>query len=167
MTTFPLPTTQAQSPQAESPQSGSLYESDYVVWLDTTLQQLKQRNYNHVDWENLIEEIEYLSRKERQSMESNLIVLMLHLLKWQYQPERRSGSWSGSIVEHRRRVNRALTNSPSLKPYLEKVIDSAYEEALEQAVAETALPADLFPAKLPYQISQILERGFLPETKKQ
>ncbi len=161
MTTSPPSRVTAKAPAIAGAQS--LYESDYVAWVETTLQRLKQQDYDSVDWENLIEEIEDMSRRERQALESNLIILLMHLLKWQCQPEHRSGSWSGSIVEHRRRINKALKDSPSLKPYLQTIIDSAYDDALEQAIAETTLPADRFPPKCPYNMDQVLERGFLPD----
>ncbi|MGB7250147.1 MAG: DUF29 domain-containing protein [Phormidesmis sp.] len=141
----------------------SLYEADYAQWIEATLQKLQQQDYAAVDWENLIEEIEDMGRRERRALVSNLIVLLVHLLKWQYQPERRSGSWSGSIVEHRRRINQALKDSPSLKTYLTAHLNDAYDDALEQAAAETMLPVKTFPAKCPYEIEQILERGFLSD----
>ena len=157
MTTSPLSDTTSKA------EAQSLYEVDYVAWVEATLRRLKQQDYDSVDWENLLGEIEDMSRRERQALESNLIILFVHLLKWQCQPERRSGSWSGSIVEHRRRINKALKDSPSLKPYLYAAIDSAYDDALEQAIAETTLPADQFPAKCPYDMAQVLKRGFLPD----
>lgn len=131
-------------------------------WIETTLQKIKQQDYAGVDWENLVEEIEAMGRSEKHSLESNLIVIVLHLLKWQYQPERRSGSWAGSIVEHRRRVSKSLKESPSLKPYLEQVFDGEYRYALRQAVAETQLSVDTFPSECPYTIDQVLDQDFMP-----
>jgi len=72
-----------------------------------------------VDWQNLIEEIEEMGRSERKSLKSNFIVIVLHLLKWQYQPQMRGGSWTSSIVEHRRRLGDAIADSPSLEPELQ------------------------------------------------
>ncbi|HBE17746.1 MAG TPA: DUF29 domain-containing protein, partial [Cyanobacteria bacterium UBA11149] len=92
----------------------SLYETDYLRWIETTLAQLQMRDYSNIDWENLIEEIGDMGRSERRSLKSNLIVIITHLLKWQYQPNFRSGSWKGSIVEHRRRIRESLKESPSL-----------------------------------------------------
>ena len=70
----------------------SLYETDFVRWVETVVAQLQAQDYASVDWANLIEEIEEMSRRERKSLKSNLVVILLHLLKWQYQPEARSGS---------------------------------------------------------------------------
>ncbi|MFM7368663.1 MAG: DUF29 domain-containing protein, partial [Sphaerospermopsis kisseleviana] len=87
-------------PKTPSP---TLYETDYLQWIETTLSKLQNQDYTNVDWENLIEEIADMGRSERKSLKSNLIVILLHLLKWQFQPNQRSGSWESSIIEHRRR----------------------------------------------------------------
>ncbi len=121
-----------------------LYETEYLKWLETTLEKMRHQDYSSIDWENLIEE-EDMGKSERKSLKSNLIVLLMHLLKWQYQPELRCGSWKGSIVEHHRRIREALKDSHSLKPYLEKVLSECYGDAVEQAIAETGYPKRLFP----------------------
>lgn len=140
-----------------------LYETDYFQWLETTVQKLRSGDYTSVDWENLIEEIEDMGRSERRSLESNLIVVLLHLLKWQYQPERRSGSWEASIIEHRRRIRKALKESPSLKPYLESILGESYEEAIKQAKAETGMPLETFPVECPYDLPVAIDDNFLPQ----
>ena len=144
-------------------QRQSLYETDYVQWIETTVQQLKQHNYGAIDWENLIDEIESMARSDRRSLKSNLVVILTHLLKWQFQSERRSNSWKASIAEHRRRVRDLLKDSPSLKPYFEEVFAECYEDAIDQASIETELPKSTFPRSCPYTIAQVLEAGFLPE----
>jgi hypothetical protein len=141
----------------------SLYETDYLKWIDTTIEKLRLQDYSNIDWENLIEEIEDMGRSERKSLKSNLIVVLTHLLKWQYQPEFRSGSWKGSIVEHRRRIREALSDSPSLKPYLEEVFAGCYLDAVEQASAETGLPVETFPQECPYTSAEVLNSNFLSE----
>ena len=130
----------------------TLYETDYQQWIETTVEKLHSRDYANMDWDNLIEEIEDMGRNERRSLESNLIVVLLDLLKWQYQPERRSGSWEGSIIEHRRRIKKALKESPSLQPYLESIFAESYVEAVKQAKAETGLPLEMFPLECPYEL---------------
>jgi Domain of unknown function DUF29 len=84
--------------------STDLHATDYVQWIESTVAKLQRQDYANVDWHNLIEEIEEMGRSERKSLKSNFIVVVLHLLKWQYQPQLRGGSWAGSIVEHRRCV---------------------------------------------------------------
>jgi Domain of unknown function DUF29 len=140
-----------------------LYETDYLKWIETTSAQLKQQNYGAIDWENLIEEIEDMGRSERNSLESNLTVILIHLLKWQFQPERRSNSWQASIAEHRRRIRKSFKNSPSLKPYFEEVFAECYEDAIELAIIETGLLATTFPSDCPYSSAEVLDSGFLPE----
>jgi hypothetical protein len=140
-----------------------LYETDYLKWIETTVEKLRLQEYSSVDWENLIEEIEDMGRSERKSLKSNLIVVLTHLLKWQYQPEFRSGSWKGSIVEHRRRIRDSLKESPSLKPYLQEVFAECYSDAVEWASAETELPVETFPGECPYTSAEVLDSNFLPE----
>lgn len=141
----------------------SLYETDFVHWVENTVEQLRSQNYASVDWANLIEEIEDMSRREKKSLKSNLIVVLLHLLKWQYQPELRSGSWRGSIREHRRRINDDLKDSPSLISYLQEIFAECYANAREQTADETDLPMENFPLDCPYTWESSLDTNFLPE----
>jgi len=140
----------------------ALYETDYLQWIEATVQRIQSQDYGAVDWENLVEEIEDMGRRERQSLESNFIVLAIHLLKWQFQPQQRSGSWKSSVIEHRRRVNKALKDSPSLNSYLIGLAAECYKEAVEQATAETGLPLEEFPLDCPYELADMLKAGFLP-----
>ncbi len=140
----------------------TLYNTDFVKWIDQTVSQLQSADYENVDWAHLIEEIEDMSKRERRSLESNLIILLLHLLKWQYQTDRRSGSWKGSIREHRRRINSILKDSPSLKPYIQEIWVNSYAEARAQAIDETGLLQITFPTHNPYTIDDVLNSDFLP-----
>jgi hypothetical protein len=140
----------------------SLYGTDYVSWLEATAAALKRQDYGSIDWGNVIEEIEDMGRRERQSLKSNLVVLLLHLLKWQSQPHQQSNSWKASIVEHRQRLQDSLEESPSLKPYLKTILLRAYGNAVERAAAETGLAEATFPQACPYTISQMMAKDFLP-----
>lgn len=142
--------------------SQTLYQTDYLQWISTTAEKLRSRDYETVDWDNLIEEIEDMGRSERRSLKSNLIVVLVHLLKWQFQPEHRSGSWEGSIVEHRRRIREALEESPSLRPYVEGIFSECYKNAVKQAKAETGLPLAAFPEQCPYELTTVMDDEFLP-----
>jgi hypothetical protein len=104
-----------------------------------------------------------MGRSERRNLKSNLIVVLTHLLKWQYQPEFKSGSWKGSIVEHRRRIREALKDSPCLKPYLQEVFDECYSDAVEQANAETGLSVETCPQVCPYTSVEVLDSNFLAD----
>jgi hypothetical protein len=140
----------------------SLYETDYLAWIEATVQQLERKDLAQVDWENLIEELKDMGRSERRSLESNLVVLLTHLLKWQYQPTMRSGSWKGSITEHRRRLRKALHESPSLRPYFKEILAECYSDAVRIASDETGLSVVSFPQISPHSEAQILDFDFLP-----
>lgn len=150
------------SPELQASQK-NLYDADFVRWIETTVDHLRNQNYTSVDWANLIEEIEDMSRRERKSLKSNLIVTLLHLLKWQYQPKNRSGRWKGSIREHRRRIADDLKDSPSLSPYLQEIFTECYANAREQAADETGLPLEQFPLTSPYTLGQVLNSDYLPD----
>jgi hypothetical protein len=133
---------------------------DHLQWIETTVMQLRQGCYEKVDWETLFEELEAMGRREKQRLESNLVILLLHLLKWIYQPQKRSGSWRGSIVEHRRRIRNALRDSPSLKPYLQEIFAGCYQDAIEQASAETGLDPDVFPGTCLFSMEDAIGSNF-------
>jgi Domain of unknown function DUF29 len=141
----------------------SLYDRDFAQWLETTADQLRAKDYANLDWENLLDEIESMGKRERRSLKSNLVILLLHLLKWQYQSEQRSGSWKGSIVEHRQRLRDELEDSPSLQPYLIEILAAAYADGRDRAAAETGLNVAIFPAECLYTIAQVLDRAFWPD----
>ena len=146
---------------AQSPLTTSLYDRDYALWLETTIEQLRQQNFDQVDWENVLDEFESMSKRDRRSIKNNLVILLLHLLKWEFQPEIRSGSWKGSIREHRRRIQQILQDSPSLRSYVPEILSEAYTEAVEQTIDETGLETVVFPIDCPYNILNILNQSFL------
>ncbi len=141
----------------------SLYDRDFSQWLETTANQLRAKDYANLDWENLLDEIESMGKRERRSLKRNLAILLLHLLKWQYQPDQRSGSWKGSIVEHRQRIRDELDDSLSLQPYLIEILAVAYDDGRDRAAAETGLDIAIFPAECRYTIVQVLDRDFWPD----
>ena len=149
------------SPKLEPTQNLSLYEQDFYLWIETTVNQLKNRQLAAVDLENLIEEVEAMGRSEKQALESNLVVVLLHLLKYQYQPDQRSNSWLSSIYEYRRRLNKALKNSFSLKPYYIEVFEECYQDARQEAALETDLALETFPLVCPFTLEATLDRDFL------
>lgn len=141
----------------------TLYECDYALWLDATIEQLRRRDYGNVDWDNLLDELESMARSDKRAIKHNLVVILVHLLKWQFQPEMRSGSWAGSITEHRTRIQSLLDDSPSLKNFLPEALDWAYPRARRQASDETELPINQFPEACPYQLFEVLNENFLPQ----
>ncbi len=111
----------------------------------------------------MVEEIETMGRSEKNALESNLIVVFLHLLKWQYQPDKRSRSWKSSIFEPRRRIHKALKNSPSLKLFFANVFTECYQYGRKRASIETGLSLTAFPTESPFTMDEILDEDFLPE----
>jgi Domain of unknown function DUF29 len=141
----------------------TLYDTDFALWAEQTAEMLKDGRLSEIDLENLIEEVEDLSRRERDALYSNLKIVLLHLLKWEFQPHIQTNSWSASIVEHRQRIKRQIKKSPSLKSYPEEILSECYTEARELAAIETELPLDTFPPECAYAISDVLAPTFLPD----
>jgi hypothetical protein len=135
---------------------------DYGVWLQDQITKLKQHKWQQLDVEHLIEELEALNKSNKRELYSYTVVLLAHLLKWQYQPDFRSGSWEGSIGNSRKRIERLFKDQPSLRPYLLEIVQEAYEEAKEWAHKETRLDINLFPDECPFSIQQLLDPEFLP-----
>lgn len=140
----------------------SLYETDFYAWTQEQTELLRNHQWNKLDLPNLIEEIESLGKQQRQELRNRLSVLIGHLLKWQYQPERRSRSWLATMRVQRRDTLRLLRDNPSLKPYLQEALQEAYENGKDLAVQETDLPFKTFPQDCPYKLEEILNDRFYP-----
>lgn len=132
------------------------YEADLAAWAEAQAQALRAQRFHELDLEHLAEEIEDLAKSDRRALESDLIVIMAHLLKWFAQPEQRSLSWRNTIREHRRRIRAILRESPSLRRELEELAERGYSDAREKASDETELPADKFSPKRPFSLDEIL-----------
>ena len=140
----------------------SLYEQDYYLWLKKTQEQLTSRDFSHLDVSNLIEELADMGKSEKRAVESNLAILIMHLLKYQFQPEKCSNNWLFTIREHRRRLERLFKDSPSLKRYFTEIFSECYQDARELASAETGLPLEMFPSDPPFTTEEVLNPTFLP-----
>ncbi len=127
-----------------------LYALDFFAWTQDQADALRRRNVNEIDWENLLEEVESLGRQERGELRSHLIILLTHLLKWRYQPERRSRSWALTVAEQRVETQRVLRDNPSLKPQIGDLLNDAYETAHLRAARETRRPKTAFPSESPF-----------------
>lgn len=138
-----------------------LYEQDYYLGLETTAKLLREGQLSALDAANLLEEIEDIGRSEKRAVYSNLKILLMPLLKYGYQPEKRSNSWRASIVEHRQRLQKAFQESPSLQPYTE-IFNECYQDARELAAAETGLAIDGFPVETPFTSEEILKSDYFP-----
>lgn len=150
------------SPTADSHLS-NLYERDYYLWLQATAALLRNGQLSALDVVNLLEEVEDMGRNEKRAVYSNLKILLMHLLKYSHQPEKRSNSWVASIVEHRQRLKKALKESPSLQPYLLEIFNECYQDARELAAAETGLAPDAFPVQPVFTAEAALNSDYLPD----
>ncbi len=138
------------------------YERDFYGWIHHNIALLKRGQWADIEVDILIDELESMAKRDRRELTSRLMILIAHLLKWQFQPAKRSGSWQGSIDEQRLRISRQLEDSPSLKNQCFESIESAYPDALKLAIKETKLPAITFPKECPYSIEQLLDEDFYP-----
>jgi len=109
------------------------------------------------------EDISELGKSERRAIYSQLIRLMLHLLKWQYQPHRRSDSWLDSITDARTQIELTIKDSPSLKNYPQEQLQETYQKARYQAAKQTKLIITIFPEECPYSLELVLDEDWLPE----
>jgi hypothetical protein len=146
-------------------ESQVLYDQDYALWLEATVEQLRQGKFSLVDWENLLLELEGMNRSDRRSLESLLTRLLEHLLKlayWQSERDYNERGWKGEIRTFRIQIRRLLQESPSLKPYLAKVFDECYQDARSVIIDTTGLPSDTFPQEAFASLDQVLDWDWLP-----
>ncbi|TAE58090.1 MAG: DUF29 domain-containing protein [Nostocales cyanobacterium] len=151
--------------------SNKLYDQDLQLWIDATIHQLQNHEFTSLDIEHLIEELIELGKSEKNTLKSNLKILLAHLLKLKVQhnvPETMKASWYSSIVEHRQRVIDNLTDTPSLKNYLAEALETAYPDGRKLAIKESKLAKfgitvpteNEYPLTCPFSIAQILDEDF-------
>lgn len=141
----------------------NLYNQDICLWAAQTADLLRLRRWDELDLDHIIEEIEDLSKRERDKLLSCLKVLLTHLLKWRYQPSRRCASWEVTIKRSRNDIQELLEDTPSLKQFLsDEWIGKSYSRACKDAAAETRLPISTFPDLVPFDVLQILEEDSWP-----
>ena len=143
--------------------SQTLYQTDFDLWLQETASLLRNGDVNHLDYQSLAEEIEDMAGSRKDALESNLIRVLQHLLKWKYQPQKRTNSWKASITEHSLRLNKAFRKSPSLKPYFEQVFAECYQDARLITAQEIGLDINAFPEICPFAQVDVLNPQYLPE----
>ncbi len=151
--------------------SNNLYDRDLQLWIQQTIQQLQNHEFGSLDIEHLIEELVDLGKSERNTLKSNLKILLAHLLKLKIQhdvPDSMKASWYSSVVEHRQRVLDNLADTPSLKSFLVEAVEKAYPDARKVAIKEGKLakfgvpiPSESeYPITCPFSIDQILDEDF-------
>ena len=139
------------------------YDQDIVAWAHEQAVLLRSGQLAALDREHLAEEIEAMSASERRELRNRLKVLLQHLLKWQYQPERRSRSWLATMLEQRDSIEDVLKTSPSLQRTFAYELEAAYSSAVRYAAEETGQDARAFPVTCPYSLGDVLADGWLPQ----
>ena len=149
---------------AASERRQDLYERDYYTWALEQARALKERRIETLDWENLAEEVEDLGRSEKRELRSRLEVLLAHLLKWRFQPKRRSKSWQATIAVQRVKLRRQLRDNPGLKPAVPDLLAEAYDTArIEVAGRLSTAEESQLPPSCPWSFEQVMAENFQPE----
>ena len=142
----------------------SLYDSDFYAWTQEQAALLRDGKMKALDLANLAEEIESLGKSDRRALASHLRGLVMHLLKWHYQPSgRQTGqSWRTSINNHRRDIQAIVDDSPSLRRQVPDLLAREYARSRRDASDETGLPLATFPDTCPWTPEQVLDEDFWP-----
>jgi hypothetical protein len=141
----------------------SNYDRDFYAWANEQAALLRAGKLGQADLEHIAEEIESMGKTEKRELVSRLTVLMLHLLKWRFQPEFRSRSWRLSVQEQRLQVASHLADNPSLKARQAATIADSYRLAVIGAQRETGLDAEVFPTGCPWSFEQMMDDDFWPD----
>lgn len=131
------------------------YEQDFYRWTQTQAELLRQGKLAEVDLEHIAEEIESMGKSDRRAISSHLRNILLHLLKYHYQPSRRSRSWENSIDHSRREAESIIKDSPSLRAQVPELIADEYASARKSASRQTRLPLESFPETCPFKLEQV------------
>jgi hypothetical protein len=154
-----MPGREAMNQQADVVPVAELYEVDETAWLEAMADLIDRGAYRDLDYAHLEEYLSDMARRDRREVESRLVVLIAHVLKWVHQPDQRSRSWRATLVEQCQELAR-LVGRGVLRTHAEAVLSEVYGEAVERAAAEIGLPAAAFPEECPYSLDQLL--GFEP-----
>lgn len=141
--------------------AADLYETDATAWAEAQADALRRRATNEIDWDNVAEEIEDVAQRNRDRIEGALTTALIHLLKWQFQPDARSNAWKAMVVAERSRIARLIRRNPSLAGYPAAVLADVHPDVCALAEAETSLIG--LPASCPWTIERVLDHRFWPE----
>ena len=140
--------------------SAPQYDNDYLAWLSWQVNLLRERKFAQLDLDALIRDLESVLAQTRSALRGRCRVLIMNLLKCQFQPERRSRSWLRTIDTQRHRIDDLLNDSPSLRHSLPEVAEQCYSRARLQAMKETGLDKSVLPSALPYSLEQLFDDDF-------
>ena len=136
-------------------------ETDLYSWARRQAELLRAGRLSEIDATAIAEEIDDVGEEQYDKLESALRMLMLHLLKWDHQPDERPRSWTLTIREQRRRAERQLRKNPGLKSQVDEALEAAYEDARVEAASETGLALNLFPVQRPLEYAAIMQRSIV------
>lgn len=143
--------------------TNALYEQDFFAWTQEQARLLRERRFEDLDLENLIDEVESVGSSEKREIRNRLTVLIAHLLKWKFQPGRRGDSWRDTIDEQRRMLLDIVETSPSLRSYLNQSASKMYRSGHLAAAKETLIAYGVFPTECPFTPEQVVDPDFFPE----
>jgi hypothetical protein len=148
---------------AQAKPNADLYEQDFYAWANEQAALLRAGKLAAADIENIAEEIESMGRGEKRELINRLSVLLAHLLKWRFQPERRGHSWIYTIREQRLQIARHMKDNPSLHAKTAEAIADAYETAVLAAAEDSGLVEKTFPQACPFSFEQVVAEDFWPD----
>ncbi|HEY4774353.1 MAG TPA: DUF29 domain-containing protein [Xanthobacteraceae bacterium] len=147
----------------KKPADRCLYDADYYAWVQAQVSALERKEIAALDLAHLADEVADLGRAQKRAVRSNLGVLLPHLIKWTYQPDRRKGGWESSIREHRDRLREELADSPSLRGYAEQLLEDQYRRARLRAGDQMRKSVKSVPQSCPFTMREVLDPHFLPK----
>ena len=145
--------------------SAAGYDQDFYAWSVEQAARLRRSRPSDVDWENVAEEVETLGKSDRRKVASDLKNILEHLIKWRYQPQKRTTGWRSSIREHRDRIQRIIADSPSLRRLPYEILAEEYRKARGAALDDTKLPKERVPETCPFAIEDVLDPTYWPEAE--
>jgi Domain of unknown function DUF29 len=147
------------------PPVDDLYETDFYAWTQEQARLLRERRWDDLDLENLVDEVESVGGSEKREIRNRLTKLLAHLLKWQYQPGLRGASWRATIRDQRRELAEIVRDSPSLRGYVNGQVQERYTSGRLEAAEQTGIAFGLFPEECPFAPEQVLDLEFWPEDR--
>ena len=139
------------------------HDDDYCLWIEEQVALLRNGSVTRADLLTIAEELEGMGRSQKSAVESNLRIVLAHLLKYRYQPKKRSGRWEATLIEHRSRLHGDMRASPSLRRHAAETLTASYQAGRRLAAAETRLPQATFPEICPFTLDQVLDPDVLPD----
>lgn len=140
----------------------NFHKADALIWSEQQIALLRARQFEQLDLENIIAELAHQVQSDKDEIASRLRRLMTYLLKYQFQPQRRSPSWISKIIEHRHGIVSILAQMPSLRAQIEDYVARIYPKTVAAAARETRTHPTNFPHENPYMLDQLLDHDFFP-----